>query len=422
MSNLANQLVAAEREEVSRGIRTLLGGPLVTERAAPAAFDLVRRRQGPIARWFDYYCGWSVVVEPRQGYARLMKVRSDRHALVDDTRPARRLRSGRAVFDRRRYTLLCVVAAEVLSGPMTTIGLLADRVLQATRADPALAVFDPTRRSERMAYVDVLRLLESYGAIESVDGATEAYVESSEAKVLYRVDGTLVMRLLAAPRGPSQLAVPAQEAPVRLGGLLAELVHERRYGSSTDGVGDETAAPVSEVQRNLWLRHSVFRRIFDDPVVYREELSEAQLAYLTSPTGRQLLRRAAEQAGFEVEERAEGYLLIDVDGLATDGKFPDDSSTAKVSALALLDAIASAVGGLTDEELRNEATAVLRRAPRWALAYRSDDGADRLVSDAVNVLEQFGMVRRSGSLVFALPAASRYAVAMVNPVDDEGAR
>lgn len=413
MTNLANQLVAAEREEVARGIRLLLGKPLIAEHESPTTFDLVRRRRDPIARWFEYYCGWSLAVEPRQGYARLAKIRGDGHALADATRPARRLRSGRAALDRRRYTLLCVVAAELLSSPMTTIGLLADRVMLATRADPVLTVFDPTRRPERMAYVDVLRLLESHGAIESVDGATDTYLESSDAKVLYRVDATLVMRLLSAPRGPSQLAVPADEVPGRFGELLAELVGERRYGS----LSDSDAAPVSEVQRNLWLRHTVFRRIFDDPVVYRDDLTDAQLAYLSSPTGRQLLRRAAEQSGFELEERAEGFLLVDQDGLATDSRFPDDSSTAKVAALVLLDVI-TASGGITLEQLRNEAAAVLSRSPRWAMAYRSDDGADRLASDAVAVLAQFGLVRRTGGLVFGLPAVARYAVATVSALND----
>ncbi len=135
MSTLANQLAAAEREQVARAIRLLLARPLLTEGTDPAGFELVRRRREPLAQWFDYTCGWSLVVEPRRGYARLTKVRAD----PDGSRPARRARSGRAPFDRRRYVLLCVTAAEQLSLPMTTIGMLADRVVQATSADRALA-------------------------------------------------------------------------------------------------------------------------------------------------------------------------------------------------------------------------------------------------------------------------------------------
>jgi uncharacterized protein (TIGR02678 family) len=88
MSNLSNQLVIAERDEVARGIRELLAHPLISERTAPELFDLVRRRREPIRQWFDYYCGWSLVVEPRLGYARLVKV----GGACDPSRPARRVR------------------------------------------------------------------------------------------------------------------------------------------------------------------------------------------------------------------------------------------------------------------------------------------------------------------------------------------
>ena len=65
-------------------------------------------------------------------------------------------------------------------------------------------------------------------------------------------------------------------------------------------------------------------------MVYRDELTAGQLAYLASPTGRQIMRRAADEAGFVLEERAEGFLLVDPDAVSTDTKFPDDSSTACV--------------------------------------------------------------------------------------------
>ncbi|MDT7724982.1 MAG: hypothetical protein QOI21_1558 [Actinomycetota bacterium] len=412
MSNLANQLVIAEQEEVARGVRLLLATPLISETAAPDVFDLVRRRREPIAKWFDYYCGWSMLVEPRLGYARLVKVR----AQADPSRPARRSRSGKAPFDRRRYTLLCLVAAELLTAPVTTIGLLADKVTQATAADPLIDGFDTSVRGERMAYVDVLRMLESYGAIEVVDGSTEAFVGSETAKALYRVDSTLLMRLLAAPNGPSQFSVPGEEIPLRFDELLAALRRERRYGEAPDAA--HSADGASDVQRNLWLRHSVFRRLVDDPVVYREDLTAAELAYISSLTGRQLLKRAAEQGGFLLEERAEGVLFVDPDGYATDSKFPDDSSNAKVAALLLLDVITASASGVAPEQLNAEAERLLREFPRWAKGYRGDDGKEQLVADAVSVLSDFGLVRFSGEIVLALPAASRYVLTGARSSED----
>ncbi len=429
MSNFANQLVVAEREELARCIRTLLARPLLTERSDPAAFDLVRRRRDPLIHWFDYHCGWTLVVEPRLGYARLLKVRAD----ADATRPARRTRSGRAPFDRRRYVLLCVTAAELLSVPVTTIGLLADRVVQAAAADEALPAFDTAQRAQRVAFVDVLRLLESYGALQTVDGTTDSFADSAEAKVLYRVDATVLMRLLAAPCGPSRLAVPAAGIPGGFEALLTGLVRERRYGPAATEATDvpdateasgtwedpegpddpETGAPeahASPVQRNLWLRHSVLRRLFDNPVLHRDDLTEAQLGYLTSPTGRQILRRAAEQAGFVLEERAEGFLLVDPDAIATDSKFPDDASHAKVAALLLLDTLTGSPAGCTPEQLAAEAESLLGRFPRWGKAYRTEDGAAALASDAVQVLAEFGLVRSEGGRVVPRPAAARYRV------------
>jgi uncharacterized protein (TIGR02678 family) len=409
MSNLSNQLVIAEREDLARGIRLLLANPLISERASPEGFDLVRRRREPIRQWFEYYCGWSLIVEPRLGYARLVKVR----AAADPSRPARRPRAGRPAFDRRRYVLLCLVAAELLSVPVTTIGLLADRVGHASGTDPVVATFDSASRAERMAFVDVLRLLESYGVIAVVDGSTESFVESATAKVLYQIDSTLLLRLIAAPVGPSQLAVPPDEVPLRFDELLDLVTRERRYGRTTDDGGD--TAPASAVQRNLWLRHAIFRRLADDPVLYLADLTDEERAYLASPTGRQLLRRAADQGGFVLEDRAEGVLFIDTEGLATDTRFPDDASTAKVAALLLLDRMGGAA--VTTEQLRISASALLARFPRWAKGYREDDGPAHLVRDALAVLTGFGLVRVAGGLVQPLPAAMRYAVGTARTSD-----
>ncbi|MFE6720577.1 TIGR02678 family protein [Streptomyces albidoflavus] len=416
MSTLANQLASAEREEVARAVRLLLARPLLTESADPDGFALVRRRRDPLTRWFDYTCGWSLVVEPRRGYARLTKIRT----YSDGSRPARRSRSGRAPFDRRRYVLFCVTAAELLPMPMATIGMLADRVVQATAADRALPAFDPVRRPERMAFVDVLKLFESYDVLRAVDGTTETYVDSAEAKVLYRVDSTLMMRLPASPVGASRLAVPPQEVPERFEQLLADLVRERRYGGTgIDAPAGEAA--VTDAQRNLHLRHSVLRRLFDDPVLYRSDLTEDQLAYVTSLTGRQILRRSVEQAGFLLEERAEGFLLVDPDGIATDIRFPDDTSTARVAALLLLEPLCAAPAGMLPEQLAEAVAGQLRRSPNWAKAYQSDDGPARLAEDAVRVLLGLGLAGRTGDRVVARPAAYRYRLTGTTGPEPRGA-
>lgn len=406
MTGLANQLVVAEKDDVARGIRHLLVSPILHERSHPEVFATVRARRVPIEKWFDHYCGWTLTVEPRAGYARLAKVRPD----ADGRRPARRGRSGRAPFDRRRYTVLCVAAAELLATPVTTIGLLADRIAHATAADSVVPTFDTSRRAERMAYVDALRLLEELRAVEVLDGSTETFVDSSEAKVLYRVDATLLLRLLATPQGASRVAPdadPADRTPELItdgfDGLLGALTAETRYGGGED---------TSDTQLNLRLRHAVFRRLVDDPVLYRADLTDAELAYATSPTGRRMMREGAEQAGMVLEERAEGWLLVDPNSVATDQRFPDDGH-ANAAALILLDTLLASPQGLTDEQVVVEAEAILRREPTWAQRYRTDDGGQRLAEDAVAVLTAFRLARHDDGIVEALPAAARYALTSI---------
>ncbi|MGH3755301.1 MAG: TIGR02678 family protein [Pseudonocardiaceae bacterium] len=398
MSSLGSQLDRVEAEETSRAIRLLLAHPLLTVASDPSGFDLVRRRRDALARWFEEHCGWRLVVEARDGYARLLKIRPE----IDATRPLRRDRSSRAPFDRRRYTLLAIVCAELLATPVTTIGLLADRVTHATAAEPGIESFQTSRRGERAAFVDALKLLERAGALRALDGTAESYLDSDTAKVLFQVDTTLLLRLLAAPHAPSTVDLDD----------LAALTREPRYGAAPAG------GEVADAQRNLWLRHSITRALLDDPVVYRDELTDAQLGYLASPTGRRLVHQAAEQAGFVVEERTEGYLLVDPDGLATDQRFPDDASHPKIAALVLLDHLVAVGGPVPGAELASHAGDLLERFPSWAKTYRSEDGAARLAADAVDVLCAFKLAAREDGAVRARPAAARFAVA--TPVVQEG--
>lgn len=400
MSVLGSQLDLIAAEETSRAIRVLLARPLLTADGDAAEFDLVRRRRDTLTRWFDETCGWRLVVEPRDGYARLAKTRPE----IDATRPLRRSRSTRAPFDRRRYALLAMICAELLATPVTTIGLLADRVSSATTADADVDAFTSARRGERSAFVDALKFLERARVLRALDGTAESYVDTESAKVLYQVDATLLMRLLAAPHAPST---------VDLSGGIGALTAEPRYGAGDSEPHDSPPSDVqpSDVQRNLWLRHSITRQLLDDPVVYREELTDAQLGYLASPTGRRLVRQAAEQAGFAFEERAEGYLLVDPDAIATDQRFPDGSSHPKVAALVLLDHLVAAGAPVAATELAHRAAALLERFPAWAKTYRSEDGAARLAADAVDVLCAFKLAARDGDgTVRALPAAARFTV------------
>lgn len=356
MSRTGNQLARLESEEVARGVRLLLARPLLAAVHDPDGFDLIRRRREPIVKWFDYYCGWRVLVEPRAGYARLFKTTQR----PDRTRPAPN-------FDRRRYVLLCLACAELLSTPAITAEALADKV-KLTVALEDLPPFDPDRRADRLAFADVLNFLEQHGAVEI--NATHV-----------RADPVIITRLLGAPVSPSTVD------------SVGELTRETRYDSA---------------HRSLWQRHSTMRRLIDDPVVYRDELTAAQLAFLSSPAGRKVVQTGIGLAGCTLEERAEGFLVVDADAIATDTRFPDDDSHAKVAALLLLDRLAQ--GPARFDDLVEEARELLTKFRNWAKAYQSDGGAGRLAADGVALLEAFGLARNENGTVRRLPAAARYAV------------
>ncbi len=198
--------------------------------------------------------------------------------------------------------------------------------------------------------------------------------------------------------------MPAEQIPARFEELLAALVAESRYGNS-EADGGET----STVQRNLWTRHSILRRLFDEPVLYQDDLSVEQRDYLASPTGRQILRRSAEQAGFVLEERAEGYLLVDPEAIATDETFPEGGSTVKVTALHLLDHLQPPGQSRSRPELVAVAQQLLDSNSKWALSHRGDDGPRTLTGQAVDLLVTFGLVREAGA-GDVIAAAARYEI------------
>jgi len=307
-----------------------------------------------------------------------------------------------AAFDRRRYTLFFLAAAELTVMSRTTIGLLAQRVAHTCAVEEGIADFDSSVRAERAALVDALLLLERFGAVTAIDGSTESYVAGDDALVLYRADTARVARLLSTP-------VPLS----RVGGARPDLpavMEEERYG-----VRSETAEPVSSRnQELLWARHSLMRRLLDDPVVYFTDLTAAEAEYAASPTGRSMVRRAAEEAGFRLEERAEGYLLADPSPTpATDDRFPGEGHV-KQTALLFLDQLTASATAVPLSRLVGEVEALLERRPSWARSFRSEGGADRLARAAVEVLVGHGLAAaehdHTTTAYRALPAAHRYAV------------
>jgi uncharacterized protein (TIGR02678 family) len=176
---------------------------------------------------------------------------------------------------------------------------------------------------------------------------------------------------------------------------------------------------VADESRNRWARHRLGRRLLDDPVVYADDLSSVERDYLASLSGRRWLRDRVAEAGLELEERAEGLLAIDPDGIATDARFPAPQGNAYQLALLLAERLVPVqldgrrrLARLDLAQLQAEVAALLARFPNWARGRRDGEGPTRLAAEAVDLLVAFGLATREddGSVV-ALPALARYRIA-----------
>jgi uncharacterized protein (TIGR02678 family) len=372
-------------EERSRAIRHLLATPMIDIDADPDAFRLVARHQAHLVSWFDATCGWTLVVDVAAGFARLAKRAAD----VDPSRPLKRTRGLAQPFDRRRYQLLCLVCAELVRHPVTTIGILAG----------AVGGLDTSRHAERAAFVDALRALAAWGALRASGGDVDSFLESERGNAMLMADTARLHRLISSATAPSALpeGLDAEAA-------IEALLREPRYGEAPT---EPEAADAD--QRRLWVKHTLARRVLDDPVAYLDDLSGAEREYLATPSGRKWLRDRVADAGLELEERAEGLLAVDPDGIATDRHFPAPAGNAHQLALLLLDRLAGPPGFLAPPALRREVDAVLERFPGWARSHRDGDGPDRLAEEAVDLLVSFGLAaREAGGRVVARPALARY--------------
>ena len=395
---MPNSLLAGHLDaERSMAARTLLRTPLLDIDSDPDAFRLVVRHHGWLAEWFETTCGWHLTVDAAAGFARLAKRASD----VDVSRPLSRTRGTEAPFDRRRYQLLCLVAAELVQHPVTTVGLLA-------RAVTAEAGLDTGRRVERTAFVDALRALMSWGAVRATAGDVDAFLDSDRANAILNAETVRLHRLLVSATAASSLPDDLDTATA-----TSALLDEPRYGDAPNGHDN-----VDEDQRLRWVRHTLARRTVDDPVVHHDDLSSAELDYLGNPSGRRWLRERATDVGFVLEERSEGLLAIDRAAVATDQMFPGPHGNVHQLALLLVDRLISTdedgrrvIGAIGPAELRRVVADLLARFPGWAKAHREGDGPDHLAAAAIDLLVGFGLAcRQQDGTVTARPAIARYRV------------
>ncbi len=387
--NLASALELNQADERRRALRALLLKPLLTAKDEELA--LVRRHADALRLWLAREVGWTLSVE--QSSARLFKRPAD---LRDDTR-------GAAGFDRRRYVLLCL-ACSVLERAEAQITLqsLGDELMRAA-AEPDLLArgfsFTLDHPSERRDLVHVCRFLIGCGALAQVAGDEEAFVARAGMRgsdALYDVHRRVLANLLACARGPSTFAPGS--APEQLEGRLAALV-------------DEYVPEGAEGQRSA-IRHQLARRLLDDPVVYFDELSDAEREYFVNQRGL-LAARLAEAADLKPELRAEGAALIDPEGELSDARLPAEGTLSHATLL-VAEYLAEQ---LTSDDTRfipeTEVAIFLRAAADrygrfWRKAEREPGAEHALARETLAQLHKLKLIALRDGAVRARPALARY--------------
>jgi len=378
-------------EDIARrrtALRMLLRRPLLTTESDPEVLIMVRRHQAELRAWLSKETGWRLQVDAEM--ARLFKTVP---TLDDATHPAR----GRAgePFGRRRYVVLCLALAVLeRADTQTTLGRLAEEVLN-TAAEPDLAFpFSLDSRAERSDLVAVVRLLLDWGVLRRVSGDEESYL-STTGDVLYDVRRAVLAALLTGVRGPSIVVATGFEE------RLAELTDE--------------PVPDTDELRNRTLRRGLTRRLLEDPVVYYDDLDDAERAYLVSQRAA-ITRRIEEATGLVAEVRAEGVAMVDPDDELTDVRMPEQRTDGHVTLL-VAEYLSGRAEAAWDELAVFVRDMAMRHKTFWRKGVTEPGAAEELLDIALGKLAALRLVEvlpgaatAHGGLVRARPAIARYAV------------
>jgi len=368
----------AERREAAR---FLLMHPIMTGAQHPDEMALVRRNAAALKSTFSTTLGYSLVIEA--SFARLAKAPLELDA---PARPARRSSGGD--FTPRDYTYLALICAGLLS-PSVGEQILLSQLVEQLRADAAtVGVSIDDTLPERRALVAAIGLLLDWGVLAETDGTVAGWGERHDESLL-TINRSLLPHLLARP-------LPAVDQPDQLG------VHDL----------DLPAQP----------RRDLRRRLVENPLVPREQLSESERDVLSRERN-DIAQALGDAFGLRLEVRAEGALTYDTEEEMTDCAFPGNGTT-RQAALLLLDALVdtlhpsagakTAVGGrtvpgvlatweLVEENLEHLAE---QNARNW----RSDVTADkaRLRSEVVDVLSSVCLAIPTQNGLVLHPACARY--------------
>ena len=342
--------------------RRLVTRPLLTAEDDPEVFQLVRRHEQALDRWFTQRFGYRLQVTTDT--ARLFKTTA-----VVDRRPLRATTAQQRPITMREYTMLALALAAVAAGPsvISLRDLLAE--VRSAATDAGVAVTDEP--ADRRALVTALRWMVGHGMVTEMHDRVDRYAGDADA------DAVLQIR----PDRVALLPLPS----------LAR-------ADTPDELEDR---PERSTATRQWMR----ARLLEEPVLYRSDLSEAEWGELRRRLGEES-DIFEEMFGAHLEARAEGVAVIDPGDGMTDSRFPTGGTVGHATLL-LLDRLTEAdhvsmSPGAFVEEVRALAS---ERRPYWS---QLADDPDGLAGEILDLLEAHRLAEVDAGTVRLLPAAWRY--------------
>lgn len=274
--------------------RHLVQRPLTCREDDPDTFRLIRRHEADLDRWFTQRLGYRLHLDADS--ARLFK-----SGALPDRRPLR-AKSDRPLH-QGEYVLLSLVLAATVAGPaVISLRDLVDSVRSAAAEAEIVLADDAT---ERRALVAVLRWMINHGLASEMHAHVDAYATDETA------DAVLRLR-------PDRIALVPLPAVV--------------------GV-DDAATLLDRAERRSATRQWLRTRLVEEPVVYRDDLTETEWSELRRRLGEEE-RILHETFGLVLESRAEGVAAIDPFGTLADRRFPTGGTVGHAAVL-LIDALAA---------------------------------------------------------------------------------
>ena len=389
MSELLNELELERTEELRAALRALLRRPLLGQTEAPELFRLVRKHEDELRRRANELLGYQLAV--RADHARLFRpawrLDASRPAAVPHkAEPQDRWRP----FTSRHYLFLYLVLSlleerhSLVQLPLTE---LADLVCRLGVEIGATIDFD--QRSERKLFVEVLKWLGHWRVVRVSEGESQDdYVDHGrDGDCLLTVDQGRLASLASAHRPLTEIS------------CAADLIDEGEHAPTDEG-------------RRARVRHTLARRLVEDPVVYVDDLSEEERAYFLAQRPTNLTRSIEEATGLRAEHRVEGSAFVDPERKLTDTRFPDRGFERQLPLLLcpyLATELEAGRAELTLPQLRGAVRALLERhRAQWSADPDDPDTVDHVTGDALSLLTRMRLVETIPAGVRVLPAVHRY--------------